>query len=486
MPLANRGGHGYVYLDMINSRAVMALAVPIAVSWVPVAAADANAETTGSSGEVPVVAISAPDPGLAPPDPLPDGLRIEEISVPDASARPSPEDLLGVGAGAQTLYRDDAGERWMVVARTESSDTGGGIAAVGAGELIELPDGLEASLLEIGQTTIVGWDESDADDCDVCYQTGVVAGRGLTTDELLAAATAAMVLEPVPTLAADAIPDGLRAVSTAPLLDPFEDLGGLAERILVADADGDEALVFVYGGGAPVAEHLAFWIDDGTHVGAALGTDALVTTVDDAAVLAVSFGIDHDLVAEFVDGLWPADPDELSAVVAEVQQAPVTPADNCLSSETDPEHTAVLGGTTSDGARWVAGFGLQPEDGDITTCHEVYVDGEQFGAGSSSGSAFEPPADPATIDVGSTGVSWAEGGWWIARGTVTADADSVLVTFAGTDEPLTAQLAHTGPADGWRWFAIATPATHEGRPAISAVALDAAGQEIASGATENR
>jgi hypothetical protein len=429
-----------------------------------------------------VVAISAPDPSLVPPEDLPAGLHLDELSVPDVTSFDPAAVLADPGGAAQTLYRDASGERVLVAARTTSSDTGGGFAGAYDGQLVELHDGREAALIENGPLTIVAWDESDADDCDVCYQTGLVAARGLTSEEVLAAASAAQVREPAPVVGDEALPESLDAISVVPLLDPFENLDVVSERFALSDADGNEMLVFAYGGGGVVAEHLSFWIDDGRHLGALVGTDATIRTVDDTVVLAVSVGIPAETVRQFVDGLRPGDATDVAAAVAEVQQAPVTAADSCLDSDIDPAHTAVLGGTTADGARWIFGFGIDPHDGEVTTCHRIQVDGEPFGGGASSGDRFDVSADPATIAVARTGVSAGDRGWWIAYGTVTDRAERVVATFADTEQA-EAELADVGPADGWRWFAIGVPATADGDAAVSAVAYDTSGEEIATGSS---
>jgi hypothetical protein len=159
--------------------------------------------------------------------------------------------------------------------------------------------------------------------------------------------------------------------------------------------------------------------------------------------------------------------------------ASLTIDDSCLPRATLPDRTAVLGGVTDDGADWVTSFGID-ELGIQLVCVDITVDGQDMTPGILGG-PFLAANDPGEIVVSvlTTGV---RGGprWHVVRGTVTDAAERVEVSIAGGD-PVEAQLADTGPEDGWHWYATAVPAGPLGIPHVTATAYDADGSVIATG-----
>lgn len=157
----------------------------------------------------------------------------------------------------------------------------------------------------------------------------------------------------------------------------------------------------------------------------------------------------------------------------------VTLDDSCLPRETVPEHTAVLGGVTDDGAEWVTAFGV--DDGGIQlVCVDITFAGEPATTGVLGGpfDAAETD-DEVVVSVLTTGPR--EGPrWLVLRGAVTSAAERVELSIAGT-EPIEAQLADAGPEDGWRWFATVVPVADSMHPHVAATAFDADGEEIATG-----
>lgn len=433
-----------------------------------------------------VIEIAPPDPFLLPPDDIPDGLHLERLTLPDVSPPATPGSLIDEGDGAQTLYRDALGNE-LVVARTESSDTGGSFPTPQGAELIELADGREAYFGEIGELTALTWDIPEAgDECD-CQQTGVVAARGVSRAGVLAVADGADVRAPYPLVNAGSLPQGLELVSTAPLLDPVEDLRGLSEQLEFSTGGGGggggTALVWVFGGDDALVEHLSFWIEDGVHRGSLYGAEAFVEQVEGNVVLAISVDLEAADMASLVANFLPGDANDAEEAIAEVHGEPVTAHDSCLSGETVEERTAVFGGVTDDGARWFLGLGVT-DDGDVAHCFEVTEVGEQDSGIAGTGGSFDEGADPSMIEIGGATIGTADGRSWRAvTGAVTADAAEVFISVAD-DEPIEAQIADTGPAGGWRWFAIVVPVNFEGNVAVIALAFDRDGDEIAHGATE--
>jgi hypothetical protein len=155
--------------------------------------------------------------------------------------------------------------------------------------------------------------------------------------------------------------------------------------------------------------------------------------------------------------------------------------ENCLPRETLDERTAVLGGRTSDGAEWVAAFGI--DDGGIQlVCVDLTLEGEEMTRGVLGGpfnAADEP--DEIVVDVLTAGVRDGPT-WYVVRGTVTDAAARIELAIDG--EPIDGQIADTGPEDRWRWYAAAVPAPERTTfPDVTATAYDTDDEPIATGAS---
>lgn len=151
----------------------------------------------------------------------------------------------------------------------------------------------------------------------------------------------------------------------------------------------------------------------------------------------------------------------------------------CLPRPTAADHTAILGGVTDDGASWTAGFG-EDETGIQMVCVTVTDDGHELVNGLIGG-PFEPAESSLRMTVGVMDAGVRDGRRWnIVRGAVTDRADSVAISIDGAD-PVEAELASAGPADGWLWFAIAVAQVTRGFPKVRTAAYDADGGLVATG-----
>ena len=144
--------------------------------------------------------------------------------------------------------------------------------------------------------------------------------------------------------------------------------------------------------------------------------------------------------------------------------------DSCLPRQTDDDHTAVLAGTTEDGADWVTAFGID-DRGIQLVCVRITLDGEEATSGVLGG-PFEaaPNDDDIVVSVLTTGY---RGGprWHVVRGTVTDAAERVELSIDDAD-PIEAKIAETGPEPGWSWYATVVPADETGIPHVTATAYD--------------
>ena len=154
-------------------------------------------------------------------------------------------------------------------------------------------------------------------------------------------------------------------------------------------------------------------------------------------------------------------------------------AENCLPRQTRDDRTAVLAGTTDDGADWVAGFGIDGR-GIQLVCVRITLDGEEATSGVLGG-PFEAAADDGDIVVSVLTTGYRGGPrWHVVRGTVTDDAERVELSIDGA-EPIEAEMAETGPEVGWSWYAAVVPVDETGIPHVTATAYDAADDGIATG-----
>jgi hypothetical protein len=152
---------------------------------------------------------------------------------------------------------------------------------------------------------------------------------------------------------------------------------------------------------------------------------------------------------------------------------------NCLPRETSEERTALLAGTTDDGADWVAGFGVDDRAIQLV-CVSIILDGEEATRGVLGG-PFEAAPDDGDVVVSVLTTGYRGGPrWHVIRGTVTAAAERVELSIDGA-EPIEAQIADTGPEQGWSWYAAVVPAGEPGIPHVTATAFDADEVVIATG-----
>ncbi len=139
----------------------------------------------------------------------------------------------------------------------------------------------------------------------------------------------------------------------------------------------------------------------------------------------------------------------------------------------------MLAGTTDDDAEWVAAFGID-DRGIQLVCVSIALDGEEAAQGVLGG-PFEaaPDEDDIVVSVMTTGY---RGGprWHVLRGTVTEHATRVELSIEGAD-PIRAEIADTGPEDGWRWYAAVVAVDEPGIPHVTATAYDVDDDVIASG-----
>jgi hypothetical protein len=157
-------------------------------------------------------------------------------------------------------------------------------------------------------------------------------------------------------------------------------------------------------------------------------------------------------------------------------------ADSCLPRETLEDRTAVLAGTTDDGADWVAGFGID-ERGIQLVCVGITLDGEEATRGVLGG-PFEAAPDDDEIVVSALTTGYRGGPRWHAlRGTVTDRAERVELSVDGA-APVDAEIAATGPENGWRWYAVVVPADDApGIPHVTAIAYNGDDEIVAEGDT---
>jgi hypothetical protein len=168
-----------------------------------------------------------------------------------------------------------------------------------------------------------------------------------------------------------------------------------------------------------------------------------------------------------------------TAVASPAHSAPAPDPESCLPRPTIDDLTAVLGGTTTDDADWVAAFGID-DRGIQLVCVDIVVEGEDAASGVLGGPFNAPDRDDdIVVSVLTTGRR--DGPRWHAvRGTVTEAAERLELSVEG-GEPIEADIADIGPEPGWRWYAIVVPIDEPGIPHVTAIAYDADGDVVAEG-----
>lgn len=396
----------------------------------------------------PQIDVRAPDPMLVP-SPVPD----TTVTLVEAPSGDPLAAALEVDQSAQTIWAERApGDplrgRMLLVGRTTLSDTDGAFAL--EGRPLELTGAKGAVVGRRGPLRLVTW-PLPVSDC-ACDQAAVVAGRNLTEAEVVAAARGARPLQPRPSIAPGALPDGLLSLGTLPALGLGDRWYGIAETIHVLIGptvvelrivDGDERLPL----------HLRFWIDDEATLEYE-GSDHLnaVRSVGRHMVLtrARGTGVEAKRLDDVVGALHEAGAGEAAAAERRATERPVDAGDRCDLGSAGPVPDEATFAGAVDGQRWTITLGTR--DGRyFESCH-----GGSAGAGGGGGGPLPPPAAPDEVRfLGGMSTNGPGGRWLhVTAGDVPAGAAKVFVNV-GDAPPVEAQVADHGPAPDRRWFAAA-------------------------------
>lgn len=272
----------------------------------------------------PVVSADSPDPLVLPGPDLPDDVVLVDVARPASPAPGSPDPLDPSGA-AQTLYADPDASRpeagpMLVVGRTQATDTGGTLVLVEddtgggdpGGEAVDVghPD---ATRVEVDGLVVVRWPLPVDYAC--CHQ-GFVAGRGVDIDEVMAAARAADVEAPRPSVPEEER-SGLASLGTvAAEVRYFPGWSAYPERLRVSH-DGGQAELRVHRGDPRMLAHVRFWSPDGD-VPSPFPTLHRVTILDDGTIVHATATTDdvaavESIVDEAMASLVPATDAEIDA-----------------------------------------------------------------------------------------------------------------------------------------------------------------------------
>jgi hypothetical protein len=416
--------------------------------------------------------VQVVDPApLLPGSKLPAGATVTQVETIDGSRDISLDRTV---IGGQQLYADPhapapADGRQLVVGRTNASDDVGDPADDGAPIAIHGKRGR----IEQGKAPsswIVSWPIVSDPDCP-CDQFGFVGGIGLSRDQVVRAAEAAEPLASHPTVAASAIPIGLRSLGSLPLSEILGGNGRSSTAVTVI-FDGVEVRISNFAGDARLAPHLRFW-DDLRHepwreVAEAHG-ESLVITYSGPELGILDERPDSSAI---VGSLEPSTIAEAEDLARKVIERPPDDADRCsIGSGSDPVY---LSGTIED-VRWVAGL-TQDDQGTGMCLDTISADSGRGGGG--GGGPAGPPAAPDEIRlVSGTGAS-STNGLTYSAGHVPAGTARVDVQAGGRTGEV--HLADKGPTPDRRWFIAIFGIIDGPLPGpVVAVAYDASGREIA-------
>lgn len=454
---------GLVRVD--SGRGAYALAAALVAPLALAACAAAGPVVSAGSDDTPasdtpatVTAVTAAPraPGeLVVVDPLPAGADVQQVQArPDA---PGPQPLL---AGA-TLYAQDAtgfdGEPFdgptILVGSSQGAGIGGPRTDVAGAHVVDVP--LDEALGGLPATFVPG------DDRDWVVVPlgqdwiGFVIGRGVTEDELVAAARGADFLGAPARVDPAALPAGFRVLVAG---DPGDGPGWFwgerltleldGVRVTVHAAEADPALAVLWSAWVATTEPRADGRHAGPLVGNALGPEAYgvvwSTQVDGTdlvvAVLGSPSGPGAGDVAAAVEqvagAVRPGSAGELAAL-AELTLGPPTAEEiGCRAG------SPVVSGR--DGARrWAYAVEIGP-DGRASSCSAAYTSGDAA-HGDTLGSVGVPPPD-GLYGQCLTSVE-AELADVLCGGLVPAAAARVEVTSAqgvGTDAVVSDELTVTG------------------------------------------
>jgi hypothetical protein len=412
---------------------------------------------------------------MVPPESLPAGVILTQAELLGRPSRPRPAAPRSREEPAETLYVDDdatdpdAG-REVAVAHTYATDTiedpadGGKVASVG-GRKARVAKGVT------DHDWLISWELHPPASCG-CTQYAIVAGHGMTRDQVLGLAAKAAPGALRPTLPEAALPKGMRSLGTL-VGNPYSigtDVGGTR---LTFDVHGVVAQVENYEGDPRLVAHMRFW----THVQPG---STIVVGGDGGQVFLIYLstrtggpytGPPLDL-AKLTASLHSATAADVDAAHRRALSRPHDAADVCPYLTDVPPNPDYFAGYLH-GIRWVVG--LWPRAGGIDGCMSSI---ESESSGSRGGLTDLPAAGPAGIRISGVTVG---GGFRHALGFVVGDAPAAATRVAVTAGELSgdAQVGTTGPVAGRKWFvAVFEVGPFRKRP-TSAAAYDASGHEVA-------
>jgi hypothetical protein len=454
-----------------RSRRRRLLACAAAATVVAIGAAIA---LTGDSG-APDVTSGGPGGALLPAW-LPDGLEPLMAVDLDRADRPDAVD------GEVAIYGDrDAPDPWaetLTVTHLLVPDEMASGMQPQEGEAVTV-SGHEATLSEMdgiesgtgGPGWRVQWSTEDG-------LVGV-AGTNLTRDEVL---TAAALVTDGPGIAEDGLPRGFTELArgpfdaAAPSLSPSVFASGLAVSYGAPDgADDEQAMLAIHQRPGPAsavdlvratsADSEAITVRGDHGVLSRHGRGGLVVQwaePEGRLVTVVASGVSERSVLRIVEGMRPADAEEIEALLSE----PATPSPGEFVP-VPSEQVEVTAGEVPGGGRWrVVVDTAAPASLDALSVEQVSADGS-FSSGAASG-GLGGSARPLDLSSDST-----DGGT-VVYGTVTADAATVTLEAPG--RPAVPLELHG--VDGWDLRVVASLVADIG-PESVAVARAVDGREVA-------
>ncbi|MBA2414443.1 MAG: hypothetical protein H0V64_00795 [Geodermatophilaceae bacterium] len=284
----------------------------------------------------------------------------------ECASGPGPA-LYGDPAVADTLDG-----RTLLVSSSSGSAAIGGPSRRDADESVRV-GGYDGWLVHERGRTWVGWEPGP----DTVH---FVGGRGLTDNEVIAAAQGAILDGTAASIEPDAVPDGLELMLAAGTSDGPRFCGSGGESIRLRNGESDLVVVSVVRADPRLSALWGWWIDDATgtdvrghpgSVGTLRGSiptgSAQVWAEDDVVVSVV--GAAADVVSQVVAVLRPGNEAEFAAM----QDALISPYPTARDVGC-PDESAVVSALDVDEAgaplRWAVALGMSPDDAtsDSTAC----------------------------------------------------------------------------------------------------------------------